>query len=205
MNPKVLYNVTYGVFMLAAKIGEKENGCIINTCMQVASSPTCIAISCLNSNLTCEMIKDSKLFTLSILDSTCRFSTIKTFGMQSGRTADKFAEISCSKDSRGIYYLNDQVCAVLLAHVVNQIDLGTHTLFIAELDDAFITSENAPLSYADYQNKLKPKIQEARTDKKIVAWRCKICGFIYEGSELPTDYLCPICSHPASDFEPIYE
>ena len=205
MDPKALYNISYGVFMLATKSGKRENGCITNTCMQVASSPTRIAICCINTNLTCELIKESGLFTLSILDSTCKFFTIKTFGMQSGRDVDKFTEVSCPRDQRGIHYIDDQSCSVLCCHVVDKLDLGTHTMFIAEIDDAFKTSDNPPLTYADYQNKLKPKTQNKIQDKKITGWRCRICGYIYEGSELPSDFECPTCGHPAIDFEPIFE
>ena len=203
MDPKALYSISYGVFMLATKSGNRENGCITNTCMQVASSPTRIVISCLNSNLTCSLIKESGLFTLSVLDDTCKFSTIRTFGMQSGRDVDKFSEISCPVDSRGIHYLKNQTCSVLCCHVLDKLDLGTHTMFIAEIDDAFKTSENAPLTYADYQNKLKPKPQAKQENKKIVGWKCRICNFIYEGPELPADYECPVCGHPASDFEKV--
>lgn len=205
MDPKVLYSLSYGVFLVATKSGNKENGCIINTCIQVAANPTRLAICCINTNLTCDMIKESGLFTISILDNTCQFSTIKTFGMQSGRNADKFSEIDCLSDSRGIPYMKDQTCAVLSCHIVDKIDLGSHTLFIAEIDDAFKTSDNAPLTYADYQNKLKPKIQLKSEDKKIVGWKCKICGYVYENSILPSDYLCPVCGHPSSDFEPVYD
>ena len=96
---------------------------------------------------------------------------------------------------------------MLSCHVVSQQDLGSHTLFIAEIDDAVRTSDKAPLTYNDYQTKVKPRpAAPAETTKKIVGWRCKICGFEYrEGSELPADYLCPLCGHPAEDFEPIYE
>lgn len=205
MDQKALYSLSYGVFMVATKSSEIENGCITNTCIQVASNPTRLAICCLNVNYTCDLIKKSGLFTLSILDNTCTFDTIRTFGMQSGREIDKFSQISCLKDERGINYLGSQTCAVLCCHVVDKIDLGTHTMFIAEIDDSFRTSENAPLTYADYQNKLKPKPQMKSEGKKIIAWRCKICNFVYEDSELPSDFECPVCGHPASDFEPVYE
>lgn len=205
MDPKALYNITYGVFMLATKSNGKTNGCIINTCMQVASNPTRIAISCINANLTCEMIKESKIFSLSILDNTCYFETIKLFGLQSGRTVDKFANIKAPMLENGIPYLSWQTCAVLSCHVVDSFDLGSHTMFIAEIDDAMRLSDNAPLTYSDYQTKLKPKAQNAIPQKKIIGWKCKICGYIYEGSTLPSDFLCPLCGHDASDFEPIYE
>lgn len=204
MDQKALFSISYGVFMLATKNGDKENGCITNTCMQVASNPTRIAIACINGNLTCEMLKESGLFTLSILDNTCSFETIKHFGLQSGKTVDKFAVIKTPVDSNGIPYLNWQTCSVLCCKVVQKYDLGSHTMFIAEIDDAFRLSDNPPLTYSDYQTKLKPKPAENK-EKKITGWRCKICGYVYEGATLPADFICPTCGHDASDFEPIYE
>ncbi|MBQ7153140.1 MAG: flavin reductase [Clostridia bacterium] len=206
MDPKALYSLSYGVFMLAVSDGGKVNGCITNTCMQVASSPTRLAISCLNSNLTCEMLKNSGRFTLSILDSTCTFETIKHFGLQSGRTVNKFEDLELPTDAAGIPYLSWATCAVISCHVIQAMDLGSHTMFIAEIDDAFRCSDNPPLTYADYQSRLKPKTgNSAPVQKKIVGWRCKICQYEYKGSELPADFLCPLCGHDASDFEPIYE
>ena len=190
--------------MLATKVDDKVNGCITNTCMQVASNPTRIAISCINGNLTCEMLKKSGVFTLSILDSTCVFETIKHFGLQSGKDVDKFGIIKAPVDGRGIPYLGWQTCAVLCCRVVDSINLGSHTMFIAEIDDAFRLSDNAPLSYSDYQTKLKPKPAQ-KSDKKIIGWKCKICGYEYKGEKLPSDFTCPLCGHDASDFEPIYE
>ena len=184
MEKKALYNLSYGVFMLSTRSGEKVNGCITNTCMQVANDPVRIAISVLNSNYTCDLIKESGIFALSLLDVECSFETIKHFGFQSGRDVDKMKDLTLP---------------------VDQQDLGTHTLFIAEVTDAKLLNENAPLTYADYQNRVKPKKKEIPQDKKIVGWRCKICNYVYEGSELPADYICPICGHDVSDFEPIFE
>ena len=208
MDPKALFNISYGIFMLSSRSKDgKINGCITNTCIQVASNPTRVAIACINGNLTCDMVKESGIFCLSILDQSCRFDTIKRFGMQSGRDVDKFADLKCPVDAKGLPYLDFQTCSVLSCHVVSQQDLGSHTLFIAEIDDAVRTSDKGPLTYNDYQTKVKPRpAAPAETTKKIVGWRCKICGFEYrEGSELPADYLCPLCGHPAEDFEPIYE
>lgn len=205
MDKKALYSLSYGVFMLSTKAGEKVNGCITNTCMQVANSPTRVAISVINANYTCELIKQSKVFALSLLDQTCTFETIKHFGFQSGRDVNKFENMKVPTDTNGIPYLGWQACAVISCKVVDSQDLGSHTLFIAEVEDAKVLSENAPLTYADYQSKVKPKPEAKATDKKIVGWRCKICNYVYEGSELPTDFTCPLCGHGAEDFEPIYE
>ena len=204
MNSKALYNLSYGVFVLGTKSNGKINACITNTCIQVASEPVRIAISVLNQNLTCSMIKESGFFSLSVLDSTCSFDLIKHFGFQSGKTTDKFANFKHETDSNGCPYITESVCSILKCKVLSLQDLGTHTLFIAEVQDAEILSSNASVTYADYQNKIKPK-PTVNKEKKIVGWKCKICGFIYSGAELPDDYTCPLCGHPAEDFEPIYE
>jgi len=204
MNNKALYNLSYGVFVLGANNNGAINACITNTCIQVASDPTRVAISVLNKNLTCYMVKESGKFTISVLDNTCTFDLIKHFGMQSGVDVNKFADFSYAKTESGIPYIKQSVCALLECKVISKEDLGSHTLFIAEVVDAEILSSNAPLTYADYQNKLKPK-PVVNTGKKIVGWRCKICGYECKGSELPKDFTCPLCGHPADDFEPIYE
>ena len=157
MNSKALYNLSYGIFVLGAKSNGKINACITNTCIQVASEPVRVAISILNQNLTCSMVKESGFFSLSVLDSTCSFDLIKHFGFQSGKTTDKFANFKHETDSNGCPYITESVCSVLKCKVLSSQDLGTHTLFIAEVQDAEILSSNAPVTYADYQNKIKPK------------------------------------------------
>ena len=204
MDKKALYNLSYGVFMLGVRSGERKNGCITNTCMQVANSPTRVAISVINANYTCELIKESGLFTLSVLDKTVTFETIKHFGLQSGRNVDKLADISLPEDENGIPYLGWQCCSVLSCKVVSSQDLGSHTLFIAEIVDAKVLSDRAPLTYADYQNEVKPKPEKKQEDRKIVGWRCRICNYYYEGSELPKEFSCPLCGHGPEDFEPVY-
>ena len=205
MDKKALYNLSYGVFVLTTKSGDVVNGCITNTCMQVANSPTRVAIAVINTNYTCDLIKESGVFALSILDETCMFPTISHFGFQSGRDVNKFENLQAPTDVNGIPYIGWQTWAVISCKVVSKEDLGSHTLFIAEVVDAKLLNEKAPLTYADYQTKVKPKPQAKQEDKKIVGWRCKICNYVYEGSELPADFSCPLCGHPAEDFEPIYE
>ena len=205
MDKKALYQLTYGVFLLSTKAGDKVNGCITNTCIQVANSPTRVAISVLNTNYTCDLIKESGIFALSLLDNTCTFQTIKHFGFQSGRDVDKFDGLTLPTDVNGVPYLAWQTTAVISCKVLESTDLGSHTLFIAEVVDAKLLNDNAPLPYADYQANVKPKPQEVKKEKKIVGWRCKICNYVYEGSELPADFTCPLCGHDKDDFEPIYE
>ena len=205
MDNKALYKLSYGVFMLASRDGEKKNGCITNTCMQVASNPTRIAISSISTNYTCELIKKSGLFTLSMLDNTVTFDTIKHFGFQSGHDVDKFKDLQMPVDAEGIPYMGWAACAVLSGRVVSSQDLGSHMLFVAEVTDAKVLSQNPPLTYADYQAHVKPKPEAKKDDRKIIAWRCRICGYVHESPELPADFSCPLCGHGADDFEPVYE
>lgn len=205
MDKKALYSLTYGVFMLSTKSGDVANGCITNTCIQVANSPARVAISVLNTNYTCELLKKSGVFALSLLDQTCTYETIKYFGFQSGRDVDKMGELKLPLDGNQVPYMGWHACAVISCKVVSSEDLGSHTLFIAEVEDAKVLSGNEPLTYADYQNRVKPKQEVKASDKKIVGWRCKICKYVYEGSELPAEYSCPLCGHGPEDFEPVYE
>ena len=204
MNKKALYSLSYGVFVLAGKAGDRVNACITNTCMQVANSPTRVAIAVINGNYTRELVQEGGVFCLTLLDQSCTMDTIRHFGMQSGRDVDKFAGIDYALDKNGVPYLPGQSCAYLSCRVLSSQDLGSHTLFIAEVEDGDVLSSGEPLTYAYYQNVLKPKTAPKVVEKKIVGWRCKICNYVYEGAELPADYMCPLCGHPAEDFEPVY-
>ncbi|MDO4459307.1 MAG: flavin reductase [Clostridia bacterium] len=205
MDIKALNSLSYGVFMLATKLGDRTNGCITNTCMQVTVDPMKVTFAVLNQNLTCEMIKESRVATLSILDKSVSFETIKHFGMQSGRDVDKMEDIPFPQDKNGVPYMGWGACAYLSLKVTDMVDMGTHTLFIAEVTEAEMLSENPPITYAEYHSDLKPKPAGAKAEKKIIGWRCVICNYVYEGAELPEDFLCPWCGHDISDFEPIYE
>lgn len=204
MDKKALYKLSYGVFMLSTRSGDKVNGCITNTCIQVANNPVRIAISVLNTNYTCELLKESGVFALSILQQDCAFETIQYFGMQSGRDVDKFANLRMPTDCSGIPYMGWQASAVISAKVVESMDLGTHTLFVAEVEDALKLSDEEPLTYAYYQENVKPKPEKKNAEKKIVGWRCRICSHVFEGETLPADYSCPLCGHGPEDFEPVY-
>ena len=212
MDNKALYSLQYGVFMLGTKAGDKINACITNTCFQAANGPTRIAISVIKQNLTCQMIEESGVFALSVLDRSCSFETIKRFGYQSGRDTDKFAGFEYESAGNGCPYIKKEACAVIEAKVCNKLDLGTHMLFIAEVTEAQVLGNGEPLTYAYYQTNVKPDLKGGAAaggagseQKPIKGWRCKICGYEYTGAELPADFECPICGHPAEDFEPIYE
>ena len=200
MDNKVLFNIGYGLYVLTANEGEKDNGCIINTVMQVTSDPLQIAIAVNKKNYTNEMIQRTKKFNVSILSESSKFEIFKHFGFQSGRDVDKFASFYDTKRSpNGVLYITQNTNSYMSAYVKQEIDLGTHTLFIAQLVAAEILSEEPTVTYTYYQNNIKPKPQ--KTEKK--GWRCKICGYIYEGENLPPDFICPWCKHGAIDFEKI--
>ena len=200
MNNKAFYNLTYGVFLLAAKAEEKANACIVNTGVQVAGSPVRVAVSVLNTNYTCALIKESGRFTLSALDDSCSFETIKHFGMQSGRDVDKLDSLPMPTDESGVPYLNWSTCARFSGKVTHSVDLGTHTLFIADVTEARVLSDAPSMTYSFYFANVKPK-PAALT--KQTGWVCKICGYVYEGEELPADFICPLCKHGAEDFEKV--
>lgn len=205
MNEKTMFQLTYGLFVLTARQGEKDNGCIINTAGQVTSVPNRISIAVNQGNYTHDLILAERKFNLSILSEAADFSLFKRFGFQSGRDCDKFAGFSSIKRSaNGIYYVTEGTNGFISASVEQTLDLGTHTLFIAAVDDMEILSDIPSTTYTYYQNHIKPKPQATPQEKKgKTVWRCRICGYEYEGEELPADFICPICKHPASDFEKV--
>ena len=203
MNKKAMYCLTYGLFVLTARSGEKDNGCIINTAGQVTSTPNRISITVNKENFTHDMILESGKFNISILSEQASFDTFQHFGFQSGKTTDKFAGYSaCKRSANGIYYVTEGTNAYISAVVEQTIDLGSHTMFIAAVEDMEVLSDVPSATYAYYQSSIKPK-PEAKAPQGKTVWRCKVCGYIYEGEELPADYICPLCKHPASDFEKV--
>ncbi len=200
MDTKALYKIGYGLYVLTANEDGKDNGCIINAVNQVTSDPVQITVAVNKNNYTTGMIQRTKKFNLSILDESAKFDVFKNFGFQSGKNADKFANfIDTKRTNNGVLYLTKNTNACLSAYVKQEIDLGTHILFIAQLVDAIVLSDLATVSYDFYQKNIKPK-PEITTKK---GWRCTICGYIYDGEVLPPDFICPICKHGASDFEKI--
>lgn len=199
-NNSAMFKLSYGLFVLSAKEGEKSNGCIVNTVQQVTTTPNRITVAVNKANFTHDMIVNTSEFNVSILSEDVTFDTFKHFGFQSGRDVDKMEGLKDYKIAEnGIFYLTKGANAYLTAKVVQTIDLGTHTLFLADVTDGDVLSNTESVTYAYYHKNIKPQPQET----KKTGWRCKICGYIYEGDELPEDFICPICKHGASDFEKI--
>ena len=205
MNKKTMYKLTYGLFVLTACEDGKDNGCIINTAGQVTSEPNRISIAVNKSNFTHDMILNTRKFTVSIISQAASFDLFKRFGFQSGRTADKFAGFDGYKrGANGCPIVTEGTNAYISAWVEQTIDLGTHTLFIAQVTDMDVLSEVPSASYEYYQSQIKPKPEAVgKTAEGKTVWRCRICGYEYVGEEIPEDFICPICKHPASDFEKV--
>lgn len=203
MDRKAMYKLSYGLFVLTSAFEGKDNGCIINTAGQVTSEPNRISIAVNKANYTEELVRKSGRFNISVLSEEASFDLFRRFGFQSGRDTDKFAGFSeCRRGANDLYYITAGTNAYLSASVEQMIDLGSHTLFIASVDDMEVLSEVSSATYAYYQSNIKPKPDKPAAGGKTV-WRCTVCGYIYEGEELPADFICPLCKHPASDFEKV--
>lgn len=202
MDNKAMFKLSYGLYVLTANENGFDNGCIINTALQVTTTPNRISITVNKANKTHDMIQDTGKFNLSMLSTSVPFEIFKHFGFQSGKTVNKFADFNDAKRSaNGIYYISEHTGAYLSATVYSAVDLGTHTMFIANVTDAQVLSDEPSVTYDYYQSNIKPKPQNVEV-KSEVAYRCKVCGYIHEG-ELPDDFICPICKHGAQDFERI--
>lgn len=205
MDKKAMYKLSYGLFVLTAREGEKDNGCIINTAIQAASEPNQLSICVNKANYTHDMIERTGKFTVSVLSEQADFALFRHFGFQSGRDVDKFADFAgCARGADGLYYITEGTNAYISVTVDKIVDLGSHTMFIGEITDMAVLSDAPSTTYEYYQNHIKPKPQAVgKTDDGQTVWRCRICGYEYVGEELPEDFICPICKHPASDFEKI--
>ena len=202
-DPKAMYALSYGLFVLTARRGEQDNGCIINTGIQVTSQPNRVLIAVNKSNFTHDMILETGAFNLSVLTEKADFSLFQRFGFQSGRDVDKFQGFAHTlRTDNGLLAVTEGTSAWLSCKVASTVDLGTHTLFVADVTDGDTLSRESSATYAYYQGHIKPgDFTHATGDKK--RWVCRICGYVYEGDELPADYICPWCKHPASDFEQV--
>ena len=204
MDKKALYKLTYGLFVLTSEAGGRESGCIINTAGQVTSEPNRISIAVNKANFTHDLVKEGGRFNVSILSEDASFDTFQHFGFQSGRETDKFGGYAhCKRADNGLYYVTTGTNAYLSATVEQTIDLGSHTLFIAGVDGMEVLSDVPSATYAYYQAHIKPQPQQSAAPAGKTVWRCKVCGYEYVGEELPADFICPLCKHPASDFEKV--
>lgn len=198
---EALYKLTYGLFVLTTKDGDKQNGCIVNTVSMITDTPKRITVYVNKLNYTEELIRKTGEFNVSVLTESTPFDVFKQFGFVSGRDTDKFAGATYPTAENGIYYIPEHTNALLSGKVIASHDYGTHTLFVAEVTEARTLSSEKSVTYEYYQNNIKPKPQAAKAEEtKTEKWVCKICGYVHEGA-LPDDFVCPWCNHPAEDFE----
>lgn len=199
-----LMNIGYGLYVLTACEGDKDNGCIINVVAQLTSNPTRMLISVNKNNYTHDMIVNTHKFNVSLLTEETPMRVIQHFGFQSGKDVNKFEKCDIvQRASNGIYYIPKYTNAFISGKVVEANDLGTHTLFLAEVTEAVKISDAPSLTYAYYQKNIKPTMARpvVETETKVTRWVCKVCGYVYEGENIPDDFICPWCKHGKDDFE----
>lgn len=199
---EAMYKLTYGLFVLTTKEGEKHNGCIVNTVSMLTDNPKRITVFVNKANYTEELIRKTGVFNATVLTESAPFSLFQHFGFQSGRDVDKFEGKAYPTTENGLYYIPENANAVLSAKVIDAHDYGTHTLFVAEVTEAKTLSEEKSVTYEYYQNNIKVRPAAAPTPTDKEKWVCKVCGYTHEG-ELPADFICPWCKHPAEDFEKV--
>ncbi len=196
---KALFNIGYGLYVVTCNDGKKDNGLIVNTVTQVTNTPNRIAVTINKQNYSHHVIKQSGEMNINCLSTEAPFSVFENFGFTSGRNTDKFAGWETLRSDNGLPFLTRYINSFMSLKVEQYIDLDTHGMLICSVTEARVLSDKETMTYTYYQNNVKPK-PETEGKKGFV---CKICGYIYEGDVLPDDYICPLCKHGASDFEPI--
>ena len=196
---KALFNIGYGLYVVTCHDGKRDNGLIVNTVSQVTSTPNRVAVCINKQNYSHHVIKQTGILNVNCLSTDAPFSVFENFGFQSGRTADKFANDPPLRSDNGLAFLPKYINSFLSLKVDDYLDLDTHGMFICSVTEARVMSDKETMTYTYYQENVKPKPQ---TEGKK-GWVCKVCGYVYEGDELPDDIVCPLCKHGAADFEPI--
>ena len=194
-----LFNIGYGLYVVTSNDGKKDNGCIVNTVSQLTSQPNRVAVCINKQNYTHHVVKSTGILNVNCLSIEAPFSVFENFGFQSGRNVDKFANWETPRSDNGLVFLPKYINSFMSLKVEDYLDLGTHGMFICSVTEARVLNRVETMTYTYYQKNVKPK--PATEGKK--GWVCKICGYVYEGDELPEDFICPLCKHGAADFEPI--
>ena len=230
MNKGAFYKISYGLYIISSKKEEKFNGQIANTVFQVTSDPPTIAVSINKENLTHEFIRESKLFTVSVLSINAPIKLIGQFGFKSGREIDKFQGVNYRIGITGIPILTENTIAYLEAELIDSLDVGTHTIFVGKVIDADIIAEGEPMTYAYYHQVkrgkapktaptyIKEEVKEEPKKKSaaMTKYVCTVCGYVYDPEkgdpdsgiapgtpfeEIPDDWVCPVCGVSKDMFE----
>ncbi|MBQ9510580.1 MAG: flavin reductase [Clostridia bacterium] len=194
-----LFKIGYGLYVVTSNDGKKDNGLIVNTVSQVTNTPNRVAVTINKQNYSHHVIKQTGIMNVNCLSVEAPFKVFETFGFQSGRTVDKFADCTPLRSDNGLVFLPHYINSFMSLKVEQYVDLDTHGMFICSITEARVISDKETMTYNYYQSNVKPKPQ---TEGKK-GWVCKVCGYVYEGDELPDDIVCPLCKHGAADFEPI--
>ena len=194
-----LFKIGYGLYVVTSNDGKKDNGLIVNTVTQVTDSPNRIAVCINKQNYSHHVIRNTGIMNVNCLSVDAPFSVFESFGFRSGRNTDKFADCKTLRSDNGLVFLSQYINAMMSLKVEQYVDLDTHGMFICSVTEARVISDKETMTYAYYQENVKPK---PVTDGKK-GYVCKVCGYVYEADELPDDFVCPLCKHGAADFEPI--
>lgn len=203
VDPKAFFTIGYGLYVLTARDGEQDNGCIINTLIQTTDQPKRMTMAVNKLNKTHDMVLKTGIFNICVLTQEVPFALFQRFGFQSGHQVNKFEGRNDPRSENGVRYLTDSCNAFLSGKVLQTVDCGTHTLFIADVTQAQVLCTVPSVTYAYYFDNIKPKPKPKAEDKPKRGYVCKICGYFHEGETLPPDFICPICKHGAADFEPV--
>lgn len=198
-NLTALFKIGYGLYVVTSNDGKKDNGCIVNAVTQLTNTPNRVAVTINKNNYTHDIVKQTDILNVNCLSVDAPFSVFQTFGFQSGKNVDKFAACTSKqlRSDNGLIYLSKYINAFLSLHVENYVDMDTHGMFVCTITESRVMSTRATMTYDYYQSNVKPKPQVVEKTGYV----CKVCGYIYEGDELPSDFVCPVCKHGAADFE----
>lgn len=203
MDATAIFKLSYGLFFLGARDHDQSSICVVNTVSQITQEPLRVSVTAMKQNLTHDLIARSGQFSVGVMDETASLEDIAHFGMQSGRNVDKLAGFPVQTDLLGTPLYAAGCCASYACRVTGAIDVGTHTIFLADLVDAHILSDIPPLTYAAYREKKSGKKPQA-TSSPARQWQCSICHWVYDGDipfeDLPDDWTCPVCGRPKSVF-----
>ena len=195
---KALFKIGYGLYVVTSNDGKRDNGFICNTVTQVTSTPNRVAVTINKDNYSYHVIKETGIMNVNCLSVEAPFSVFECFGFRSGRNTDKFEGWEKLRSDNGLCFLPKYINAFMSLKVEDEVDLGTHGMFVCSVEEARVISDRDTMTYTYYQENVKPKPE---TEGKK-GWVCKICGYVHEG-DLPDDFVCPLCKHGAADFEPI--
>ncbi len=196
INPTALFNISYGLYIVTAREGEKDNGCIVNAVTQLTDKKLRVAVTINKQNLTHDMVKNTGVMNVNCLIEETPFEIFQYFGFQSGKDVEKFVSQNLHRSENGLVIQPNYSNSFFSLKVEQEVNLDSHTLFICEVTEAKVLSDKPTMTYTYYHKNVKPK-----PEKKSKGWVCTVCGYVYEGDELPSDFICPLCKHGVDAFE----